>query len=115
MTDLDKLIDAVEAGTASTMLFDQVLGGVFCERFGCGASVAEAAYFGSLDTAKALHDALLPGWAWTIQENGEQTVWPPNDIADQEWCADGITVSVEGMDPARAWLLAILRAVKAKG
>ena len=68
------------------------------------------AFSGSLDAAKALHEALLPGWAWTIQENGENTLWPPNHMADQEWCAQGYECNApDGCNPARAWLLAILR------
>jgi hypothetical protein len=72
------------------------------------------ASLGSLDAAHALHKAVLPGWAWTIQDNGEQTLWPPNGLSDEPWCADGVTVSVDSMDPSRAWLLAVLSALIAQ-
>lgn len=62
------------------------------------------AYNGSLDAAKALHEALLPGWSPGISQNihsGFWFAWVQNDarhFAANESC------------PARAWLLAILRA-----
>lgn len=100
------LIEAVEAGTGNGKW------GPLCADAGLNDYSVEVmrAFNGSLDAAKALHDALLPGWAWTIQENGENTLWPPNDMADQEWCAQGYEcVAPDGCNPARAWLLAILR------
>ncbi len=55
---------------------------------------------GSLDAAKALHDAVLPGPLWLT------------------FCGDGATIGVNGEEytgkadnPARAWLLAILSAL----
>lgn len=78
------------------------------------------AFNGSLDAAKALHDALLPGWrvANIGQRYGAHDdphdawrVWlvAPNylDTCVQE---DAIAIT-----PARAWLLAILRAMEAEG
>ena len=109
MTDMERLIEAVEAGND-----DEVN-----ERLRHMASAsrdvgnhwpihdARAAYRGSLDAALALHDALLPGWEWNIDagdgayvENRGDFGSPINgDIADK---------------PARAWLLAILRAKAAQ-
>jgi hypothetical protein len=66
---------------------------------------AHDAFRGSIDAAKALHDALLPGVSvkifgtsdneWRVQISGMDAVWGP--------------------DPARAWLLAILKAKQAEG
>ena len=72
--------------------------------------VARAADRGSLDAALALHEALLPGWKWhTGYTQGVPTpyssVWPEG----MEW----ENVDALGISPARAWLLAILRAVEA--
>ena len=61
------------------------------------------AFEGSLDAAKALHEAVLPGWDWVIGRTN-----------------DGLTIhanvgnEAEAFDdcPARAWLLAILRALQ---
>ena len=57
---------------------------------------------GSLDAAKALHDALLPGWEWHLGPSNAK-VYPYNGSPLKSWggMAD---------NPARAWLLAILRA-----
>lgn len=66
---------------------------------------------GSLDAAKALHDAQLPGWRWKIT-CGELTcyvaVFPPTMEAGNRHTATHD-------NPARAWLLAILRAMEAEG
>ena len=76
------------------------------------AGEALSAYDGSLDAAKSLHEAVLPGWRISFGQN----VW------SGKWFATMMTVNgrnIEGLDfsgespdnPARAWLLAILRAL----
>ena len=69
---------------------------------GIGFNFSEA-HEGSLDAAKALHEAVLPSSWFELQR------WPvPNmclaRVGDFEGRAD---------NPARAWLLAILRALEA--
>lgn len=109
MTDLDKLIDAVEGGK-----YDQ--DGTRPARFNALCSDWEAArgaysnpnyktawlaYCGSLDAAKALHDALLPGWDWGVY--ADKSCWLGSmdiDFSEKSTC------------PARAWLLAILKAYR---
>ena len=68
------------------------------------------AYCGSLDAAKRLHDALLPGWVITIER-----------VNSGQWMATlrleprvG-TVRANDSDGARAWLLALLRALEEEG
>lgn len=65
------------------------------------------AFNGSLDAAKALHEAVLPEWGWLI--NGFRswvTVWAEGDrTSDANFNATCIN------NPARAWLLAILSAL----
>ena len=73
------------------------------------AALAATAYSGSLDAAKALHAALLPGWDWTMHGNGQAALWPPGSIDEQN--AGCIEADIEGQ-PARALLLAILRALE---
>lgn len=103
MTDLDKLIEAVETGEA-------VKWADFVPHIGIvNARLAGQANCGSLDAAKALHEALLPGWHyWMGFTTGAPTmmasVWP--EVA--EW--DGIDAS--NPTPARAWLLSILKAYR---
>jgi hypothetical protein len=109
MTDLDKLIEVVEAGTIPRHDLD-----AFIPWRGLDALTNDSldAYNGSLEAAKRLHDALLPGDARVndLSQDGNGRWWIV------------IACNVEphyfyGNDdnPARAWLLAILRAVKAKG
>ena len=68
---------------------------------------AVRAYNGSLDAARNLHDELLPGWGWNVgYTQGVQrvltTVWAREAEQDE--------VDATSTDPARAWLLAILKA-----
>lgn len=76
------------------------------------------AYKGSLDAAKALHEAMLPGWTRDVDATAPEcgiTVtlhkpYSPHSYPDEEK-----TVSADLSSEARAWLLAILRALAAEG
>ena len=102
MTDLDKLIEAVDAGSIAASDLDP-----FARAFGVtsAANDAHMAYRGSLDAAKALHDALLPGWVFEVAVRPlggpAAAVWRPK----HKEMFDAIANT-----PARAWLLAILKA-----
>ena len=108
--NLDDLIKAVEAGDDDAVRVG--LGDMACAAHDKGKSLPAyemlKAYRGSLDAAKDVHDALLPGWEWNIdagdgayvENRGDFGVPCPGDIP--------------GM-PARAWLLAILKAKQAEG
>ena len=71
----------------------------------------DAAFNGSLDAAKALHEAVLTGWIAKPQIGGAGagvTVW---HCTIEDWDS-GQEISADNMpDPARAWLLAIIRAL----
>lgn len=95
-TTLRALIEAVEAGT---FMMDALPWP--------HEVTAYEAFSGSLDAAKALHEALLPEWDWTINGNGQAVVWPPGSADDQN--RGSIETDIEGQ-PARALLLAALRA-----
>jgi hypothetical protein len=62
------------------------------------------AFSGSLDAAKALHEAALPGWRWNLWAVGGATVWPDSYKL-------GRVKAVDNPIPARAWLIAIIRAL----
>ena len=69
------------------------------------------AYNGSLDAAKALHEAVLPGWDYGLYTRRTTcdvavTVTPPGFQGPYIWINSHI--------PARAWLLAILEALIVK-
>lgn len=97
MTDLEKLIAAVEAGDLAATNFR-------CLPRGTWLDAADAQH-GSLDAAHRLHDVLLPGWDYLVSRHDAeiwQTGYYPNTTKEQ----------VMG-NPARAWLLAVLRALAA--
>lgn len=106
MTDiaaLDRLIEAVEAGVLGWNGIANT-----CEVAGIGlreAQIAASAYHGSLDAAKALHEALLPGLLWEITPRGNCYI--------RDACYDTISRAVRHTEnPARAWLLAVLKALR---
>jgi hypothetical protein len=62
---------------------------------------------GSLDAALALHNAVLPGWIWSKDYNGEIEVWKYG-LVNSKWGRSN------NPNPARALLIAILRALIAE-
>lgn len=102
MGDLRGLIEAVEGGT---FLMDvRPLNGL--------EVTAYKAFGGSLDAAKALHEALLPGWKWGRQWSSHMWV-EPNDMPGRSDRFYG--EEIDASNAARAWLLAVLRALEAEG
>lgn len=112
MTDLDKLIDAVERGGLDDV--NSALGRIFSEDHNVPwqlVSDANSAYRGSLDAAKALHDALLPERAVAefryikrYSDESYVTVSMP----------DGYRPHGRAENPARAWLLCMLKAYRSQ-
>ena len=103
MTQLDalkELAEKVEAGDHVAGPAERAFG---VARYG---SVAIAAHLGSLDAAKALHEAVLPDdWTAMLAD------WGPQN----EWTCQLSALLFEPIEsgnkcPARAWLLAIIRA-----
>ncbi|AGG91232.1 MULTISPECIES: hypothetical protein [unclassified Sulfitobacter] len=75
---------------------------------------AEKAHNGSLDAARVLHDAVLPGWGASI------SVKERDDGFVMAWLSENLNHNPKArraeyrgykIDPARAWLLAILSAL----
>lgn len=98
MTDLDKLIEAVEAGQLTRAPHQP----------GIDELSLIQAFNGSLDAALALHEALLPGWDALIDleadvsvSNGAKSLGEYRDYFGKA-----------ERSPARGWLLAILRAYR---
>lgn len=66
------------------------------------------AFHGSLDAAKALHDEVLPEWSYGVcNDNAGVAPLTSSSIMEHPVHVDG--------NPARAWLIAILRALIARG
>lgn len=105
---LNKLIEAVEAGAATMNDFASV----FPSESAYGKTTwgtAHNAFSGSVDAAKELHEALLPGWFLGMSKNLHSGLWYAwvQDKESVQFCANEPT-------PARAWLLAVLRAYAAQ-
>ena len=131
MTNLDKLIEAVEAGELDipdgaahlpyvTAFFDRWRA-VYSGDAVATDIIAWSAYTGSLDAALALKEAVLPNTAIYILsqwpgENAEVELWGTHEGSDGErWhrFEDG-KFEAEATTPARALLLATLKALKEK-
>lgn len=100
MTELDKLIEAVEGGNLSEY---HEPGQFKALPFKCWSRAASA-YRGSLDAAKALHEALLPGWDASMHLYGKVDIYNDDDLPSIE----GVCID----NPARAWLLSTLKAYR---
>ena len=108
---LDKLIAAVESGG------DAIQHNIYIKAahaftpesaYGkCPFYEVPHAFYGSLDAAKALHDALLPGWRVSMMEQSDQ--FGVGVAEDGIWHA---MISSTNANPARAWLIAILKAYR---
>jgi len=100
---LINLRDKVKAGGVSINFMDGAMD------FSLWCWVSES-FFGSMDAALSLHNAVLPGWAWSIYEedNGEfrAMIGDRSDVKiyQESWAET----------PARAWLIAILNALIAQ-
>ena len=108
---LERLIEAVEASEVRPYVIEELALDAWprealpdgARRWDVVSSIAKA-FDGSLDAAKALHDALLPGWRWLVEGEGNASVYPPDENLLN-------AIDVNGApNPARAWLLAILKA-----
>ena len=106
---LKAMADKVEAGDFPVVWRDLAKTGLTHQSHGLDAKgLAWDAFNGSLDAAKALHEAVLPGWEASAGSWGAY-VWPKDADSFFEYGSDG-----EGISYSRAWLLAIIRALIAK-
>ena len=102
---LRELLAIVEKGDALDIAkeFHLATGGKEYYVEGPCALAAGRAYRGSLDAAKALHEAILPGFAYEVTSYGTAAV---DGMGRYQGLAEN--------DPARAWLICILRALIAQ-
>ena len=81
-----------------------------------GPILAHRAYYGSLDAAKALHEALLPGWEWWLNSiaywDGDEG--PTAILRTGTPMVDLRVASARSDAPACAWLIAVIRALMAQ-
>ena len=102
---LNQLLESIKAGTYTTEL--GVL--VFSTEKNYSCSIAlyvSQAYYGSLDAAKSLHETLLPDWIWDVTNDH---AFVTNSINGTQFAPDDYMEN-----PARAWLIAIIKALMEK-
>lgn len=108
MGDLRRLREAVEAGRFGSAEFD-----MFVSKFPgvCAGGLAlQVMQNECLNSAKALHEALLPEWRVAALEQEPAGQWRITLHGPKP--SDG--AHAQAADPARAWLLAQLRALEAR-
>lgn len=105
-TDLDRLIEAVEAGEGNRN--DGTLYRLFGDSWVHAWDVMDR---DSLDAAVTLLEALLPGRNWSLDAGGGDVVRPYAVVRSGErtWSAN---LGAEASSPARALLLATLLAYR---
>ena len=104
MTALQELLAKVEAGATVTSRDASRI-------WPTGYAHAINAGHGSLDAAKALHDAVLPGWHWSC---GSKTVYVCKDGFNSFGFGPILHDELLTTPPARAWLIAIIKAMIAQ-
>jgi hypothetical protein len=122
--DLERLIAAVEAGALCQgdvlSLEDGAMIDGALARAGADQALWEEvtmAMNGSLDAALRLHEALLPGWGWAVdwRDDGFVMAWLSPNLNRMSEAERATAPLVDERNysgkPARAWLLAILRAL----
>lgn len=105
---LAALIEAVERGLPSPTNWRNFAVLPTIDRDNPMPILAHRAYYGDLNAAKALHEALLPGWEWGRTEGNIYVKDPRRGSRATKWGGPND-------NPARAWLLAVLRALAEKG
>jgi hypothetical protein len=108
LTDLLEKVEAGEALAPHDVVADRPFFEDYEKAIHAG-NLARDAYNGSLDAAEELHEAVLPGFSWKRQG----FVMTVTD--DHTGWGNGVYGSGRDDDnPARAWLIAILKALIAK-
>ena len=97
---LEALRDDINAGKPFTV-------GMCMGAFPKGYSLAYKADRGSIDAAKELHDAVLPGWHFNVATEANRQGFYAT-VSPKQWGKSFVACSET---PARAWLLSILSAL----
>ncbi len=122
MSDIRTLREAVEAGETDFKIGELC----FVAGFSDHAVDVLRANSGSIDAAKALHDAMLPdgsgngGTNWSVEirrggmEMDEDWLWRVEISDGNSHVSCDVSEDAAADTPARAWLLAILKALEAR-
>lgn len=103
---LDALIAAVDAGDESWVHLPRIPE--------LHTDLVWKAWSGSLDAALALHNAVLPGWVAKLSAGGEGAGVTKWHCTVEDWNEGTEFHGDNQPSTARAWLLAILRAIKSQ-
>jgi hypothetical protein len=119
MYNMNLLIADIAAGTARFMMFRAAFSNT-CDDSTIQELEAKAwcSYGGDMNAALALFNALLPGWAMRVwacdEDDADAEVYPPMVVGKEyQGRTEGVDIfkaEVSGNNPARALLLASLRA-----
>ena len=114
MTGLEKLIDAVKLGQFSRADFDLCVETLPKDLFSAH-NVVQVMLNNSMDAAKKLHEAVLPGWTVNNSHKVRQTDnGKPHNLQWEcmivRYSPTIERVSAQSYSPASAWLLCILKA-----
>ena len=106
---LDELIEAVEAGDDLPEI-----GHGYWQFLPAGACILAARTYhdGSLDAALALHEALLPGWIARVTTGAAAAGVNYSHCTVEDWNEATEVDANNQPTPARAWLLAVLKAYR---
>ena len=104
MTALQELLAKVKAGDG---ISSEDTGHVFDSVY--HVSYALNADYGSLDAAKALHEAVLPDWGRSVDATA-----PEMGVEVKLHSADSVSIGDHQPTEARAWLIAIIEALIAQ-
>ena len=105
--NLAALAAAVEAGDANGDHFGMVWPPNDRDAWRINCTAWEA-FNGDLNAAVRLVEALFPGWGWVVENDSTAAVWHPDTL--------GVSRDLSTSDtPARALLLAVLRAKMGDG
>jgi hypothetical protein len=108
------LLERVEAGEATLYDFQTWRPGLTGTRK--ESALMHKAYSGDLNAAKSVHNSLLgdgnistPGYMATVYMSGKAAVW--DIISGASFRGEVNAPSLHSVSPARAWLIAVLRAL----
>ena len=114
MGDLEDLAEAVEAGLPCPTIWRDFAAVTDGDVKNPGPIWAFNAYHGSLDAARKLHDALLPTYIANPMIGGAGAGVSKWHCNVEDWDTGQKFSGRNQPNPARAWLLAILRALIAE-
>lgn len=112
---LRELLAKLEAGDFPLMHKTLSAAGIAHNSYGQDQrGYAWESFNGSLDAAKALHEAVLPEWNMEMEICGQYTAVSVANDETGQWEEGADNPYAEPCNPARAWLIAVIKALIAQ-